>query len=214
MTHRLLDVLTRAARGEFPPVDGAVTLLEELSGGNRAIVAFTGHAYIAADLVRGDLEDLALDGFGAAMSPEVMLRVADGGEVGVNDVILAARGTGAGMTVPVTSMWDDHARVRHARHLRDDVQVFGDRRGFVTVGSGLAGRREVSIEIAETDHSAGLGRQLVSETLGAVSPDDHLFAAVAPGNARSLRSFLAAGFRPLGSEVIIDRSAVAARSDD
>jgi hypothetical protein len=29
-----------------------------------------------------------------------------------------------------------------------------------------------------------------------------VFAAVAPGNARSLRAFLAEGFVPLGSEVI------------
>jgi hypothetical protein len=30
-----------------------------------------------------------------------------------------------------------------------------------------------------------------------------LFAAVAPGNARSLRSFLSRGFVPIGSEVLI-----------
>jgi hypothetical protein len=33
-----------------------------------------------------------------------------------------------------------------------------------------------------------------------------VFAAVSPGNARSLRSFLAAGFVPIGGEVIIDCS--------
>jgi RimJ/RimL family protein N-acetyltransferase len=31
---------------------------------------------------------------------------------------------------------------------------------------------------------------------------DVVFAQVAPGNAASLRAFLAAGFRPIGSEVL------------
>jgi hypothetical protein len=36
-----------------------------------------------------------------------------------------------------------------------------------------------------------------------VPAGEPVFAAVAPGNACSLRAFLAAGFTPVGSEVII-----------
>ena len=64
----------------------------------------------------------------------------------------------------------------------------------------------MSIEIADTARSSGLGRRLILDAVGGVPAGDHLFAAVSPGNARSLRSFLAAGFVPIGSELIIDRS--------
>ncbi len=211
MTHPLLDVMTSAAHGVFPPVDGSVSFFPELPNGLRAIVALTGHAYIAAGLGAEHFDDVAVDGFGGALAPSAVLRVADGGVVGVHDVILAAPGTGTGLRSPLTSMWDDHDRVRHARHLRTAVVVYGDERGFVTVGDGLAGRPEMSVEIADTNTSAGLGRHLMHDARGAVAVDQHIFAAVAPGNARSLRAFLAAGFHPIGSEIIIDRSAVPRR---
>jgi hypothetical protein len=35
-----------------------------------------------------------------------------------------------------------------------------------------------------------------------VPPDEFLFASIAPGNARCLRAALAAGFAPLGGEVL------------
>jgi hypothetical protein len=46
-------------------------------------------------------------------------------------------------------------------------------------------------------------RCLLSDALGLVPRGEPVFAAVAPGNARSLRAFLATGFVPLGSEVLI-----------
>jgi hypothetical protein len=63
-----------------------------------------------------------------------------------------------------------------------------------------AGRREMSVET--TDHGPS-GRELIEQALTMTPSGDPLFAAVAPGNARSLRSFLACGFVPLGSEVLI-----------
>jgi hypothetical protein len=45
----------------------------------------------------------------------------------------------------------------HARHRRTAVAVNEDGRGFVTVSTGLAGRTEMSIQIAETKTSAVLG---------------------------------------------------------
>jgi L-amino acid N-acyltransferase YncA len=67
---------------------------------------------------------------------------------------------------------------------------------------------EMSIEVADASTSTGLGRNLIAQARGTVPPGQHLFAAVSPGNARSLRAFLAAGFTPIGSEIIIDRSRV------
>jgi hypothetical protein len=47
------------------------------------------------------------------------------------------------------------------------------------------------------------GRDLIDQALSMTPRGELLFAAVAPGNARSLRSFLSCGFVPIGSEVLI-----------
>lgn len=46
-------------------------------------------------------------------------------------------------------------------------------------------------------------RSLLADTLGLVPAGEPVFAAVTPGNARSLRAFLACGFVPIGSEVLM-----------
>ena len=111
MAHPLLDVMLDAARGSFPPANGAVTFLPGLPGGNRAVLALTGHAFVAADLDAGDFADITIDGFGAVLAPAAVLRLAADGDIGVNDVTLVAPGTGTGMTSPSTTVWDDHPRV-------------------------------------------------------------------------------------------------------
>jgi len=198
----MLDVLLDAAEGRFPDADGAVTLLPGLTDGRSAVVALTGHAFVATDLAPEALEGVPLDGYGGVLSPETLLRLADGGAVGVVDVTLAARGLGAG-DLPQTTAWDDHYRVRYARSMRSDVVVHGGAQGFVTLAAGLAGRREMSVEVASPLGSRGVGRGLVLEARRLVAEGEWLFAAVSPGNARSLRAFLASGFVPLGSEVVI-----------
>ena len=167
-------------------------------------MALTGHAFIATDQSANDFDDLHLDGFGAALSPTAITRAAGNGEIGVNDVTLVARGTGQGIKTPITDAWDNHPRVAHARRLRSNVEVYGDGEGFVTLGNGLAGRIEMSIEISDTALSSGTGRRLILDAVAGVADGEYVFAAVSPGNARSLRSFLAAGFIPIGSEVLID----------
>jgi L-amino acid N-acyltransferase YncA len=72
----------------------------------------------------------------------------------------------------------------------------------VVLGRGLAGRREVSLEIDEAARRRGLGRRLLLGARSLIPEGDVVFAQVAPGNAASLRAFLAAGFRPIGSEVL------------
>jgi hypothetical protein len=200
--HPLLQYFRDAAGGRFPPVDGGVTYLPALGAGFEAVVSFTGHAVIASRLGADELADLRLDGFGAALDPRVLQRLTGSGTVGVIDVTLAGTGTGRGGP-PATNLWDDHARVAQARSLRDDVRVFGDERGFVTIASGLAGRVEMSIQTIDAMHDSGLGRRLIAGALGLVGAGEPLFAAVSPGNARSLRAFLSQGFVPLGSEVLI-----------
>jgi len=82
--------------------------------------------------------------------------------------------------------------------------VFGDERGLVTLGRGLAGRLELSVELHDgTDRNGGAGRALIGTGLAAAPPDALVWAQVSPGNAASLRAFLACGFVPIGGEVLI-----------
>jgi hypothetical protein len=201
MPHPLLPLLTAAADNSFPPVDGLVTVLPPLANGLECSVAFTGHAVVATSRPREDVLALGADGFGGSMSPEVLRYLAGPtGFVGVIDVMLVARGTGRS-TLPRRSDADDHPRVRYALGQRSNVEVYGDERGIVTLANGLAGRREFSIEA--TEHNRGWGRQLIGEALGLIPDGEPVFAAVSPGNARSLRMFLGLGFVPIGSEVLI-----------
>lgn len=202
MAHPLLRALLDAADGRFPPADGGVTALPPLDDGTSAVVSLTAHALVASHLRPGELRDLALDGYGAALAPATLLRLAAGGRIGVIDVTLCARGLGGGQ-LPETDQWDGHERVRYARALRTDVVVHGDADGFVTIAAGLAGRREMSVELVGAAHGAGAGRRLIDETRRLVPAGEWLFAAVSPGNARSLRAFLSQGFVPIGSEVLL-----------
>lgn len=205
--HPLLKMFMAAAAGSFPPVDGRAVLAPPLRDGLQAVVSFTGHSVIATRRTAAELDDLKLDGFGAALHPRVLQRIAgEHGTVGQIDATMVARGNGdpERTTSPLPERADllEHPRVRHATALRCDVRVFADDRGLVTLAEGLAGRREMSIEVTG-GAGAGLGRALLRDALRLVPKGEEVFAAVSPGNARSLRAFQAVGFVPLGSEVII-----------
>jgi hypothetical protein len=198
VAHPLLDLLINAWQGQPPAVDGAITVLPE-AGRVEAAVAFTGHAAIVTALPADRVLAFGPDGFGGAQAPAFLLWLARGGSVGVLDVVLAAAGTGGGSVLSERDDLAGHPRVRRARRLRDDVRVWADERGLVTLADGLAGRREMSVEAAAP--GAGSGRSLIVDALGSVSAGEPVFAAVSPGNVRSLRAFLAAGFQPVASEV-------------
>ncbi len=197
--HPLLDHFVDAAAGRFPPVDGGFTRHPPLAGGLEAVVSFTGHAVFATRLDEPSLVDLGANGFGSSLQPGVLTAMAGpDGLVGMIDVTLVGRGQGGG-DLPMRADLHDHPRVAHARSLRNRVQVFGDERGLVTLGLGLAGRLEMSVEATLT----GAGRGLIAEALRLAPEGEAVFAAVSPGNARSLRAFLSCHFTPVGSEVII-----------
>jgi hypothetical protein len=205
--HPLADVLREAAAGVFPPQDGAVQLLPPDAAGTCAVVSFTGHAYVLTELSADALSGLALDGYGAATHPSALLRLAGDGAIGSLDVVLVRAGEGGTSSLAGRSDLEQHPRVQRARHHRRDVRVLGDERGFVTIGRGLVDRTELSVELLDHAHNSGAGRQLIAEGLRAIGRDELVFAQVAPGNAASLRAFLACGFRPIGSEVLIDVTA-------
>lgn len=216
--HPLAEILDRAAAGSFPPADGRTDVLPPDDDGTLAIVAFTGHAYVLGDVDPRDVasrqSDRAGGGFGGALAPAMQQWLAGGDrEIGSIDVVLAA----AGGPAPAGSLMrrDDHRghpRVRRAMSHRRDVEVYGDDNGLAILGRGLVGRWELSVELFDTtalgDGSrrgppAGAGRRLVAAGLELVPDGEWCWAQVAAGNARSLRAFLACGFVPVASEVLI-----------
>jgi GNAT superfamily N-acetyltransferase len=203
MPHPLATLMYEAVEGRFPPVDGAVIVVPELAPGRECSFAFTGHAVIATALSPQEVHAQKPDGFGGSVLPDFIRWLAGPtGEIHVTDATLFARGTG-GDRLPSRPDLIDHPRVRYALGFRDDVRVFGDERGVVTLSRGLAGRAELSIEATPEGQGRGWGRSLLVDALSLVADGEPVFAAVSPGNARSLRTFLALGFTPIGSETVI-----------
>jgi hypothetical protein len=204
--HPLVAVLEAAAAGSFPLADGEVEVFPPDPWGWWAIVALTGHAYVLADVDPAELRAIGADGYGGVSHPPALSFLAGaGGTIGSLDAVLVGR-TEPGPVLPRREDLDDHPRVRRARHHRRDVEVYADDDGLVVVGRGLVGRREVSVELFDPAAAggAGHGRRLIRAGLAALTPGEWCWAQVAPGNAASLRAFLACGFVPIGSEVIVE----------
>jgi GNAT superfamily N-acetyltransferase len=132
-----------------------------------------------------------------------------GSPPGSLDVVLAAEGLGGTPPLELTPAVDPgrHERgVRAMRYRRDpEIWTSGRGAGVLVLGRGLAGRREVSFEVDPARRNRGLGRLLVAAARHLTPPGEPLFAQVAPGNVASLRVVAAAGFRPVGAEVLFHR---------
>jgi hypothetical protein len=192
--------------GRYPPSDGGFRVVApDRTTGQHAVLAFTGHAVVATDRTHEQVAALGLDGYGAAHHPDVLRALAGpGGWIGVLDAVLVARGTGGGgTTLRRTEDLDDHPRVTYARETRVAVEVLADGRGLVTVGKGLGARTELGLELTDAPMDQRAGRALLRDVLAELPAGQPVWASCAPGNARSLRALLAAGFVPVGAEVLL-----------
>lgn len=206
----MLDLLHAAARGMFPPEDGRTEVVPAVEGAPAAVLSFTAHHVVAADLpadevlARVDPRDLK-----GPLAPGVLAWLAErtGLYAGSLDVLFAWRADRAaapeGLAVERVQR-PDHPRVVRATRWRDDVEVWEERggRGLVVLGRGMAGRLELSVEVAPEERDRGLARRLVSAALVAAAPAEPVFAQVAAANAASLRALQAAGFVAVGAEVL------------
>ena len=189
-------------------------MLPALDGPMHAVVAFAAHHVIAADIDDTTARTrLRADDLSAPMSASFLLFLAGwvGAEPGTLDVVLAAPATAAGDSDDL-GLWtrddlDDHPRVRRARRYRPEAVVYADREqgepmGVLVVGQGIAGRWEMAFEVDPAARGAGLGRRLATAATSLVRQREPVFAQVAPGNVASLRACLAAGYTPIGAEVL------------
>lgn len=207
---RLARLLREAATGTFPPADGKVELAPSPPGRSDAVVAFTAHNVIAAGvesdevLARLDPEDV-----GAPMSAEFLAWLAGRLETsaGVLDMVLVAPSPSPDEDLVELVLREDlieHPRLARSRRYRADLRCYSDAddRALIVVGRGLADRWEMGLEIKPDQRDRGLGRQLIRAAARLVPDGEPLFAQVSPGNTRSVRAFLAAGYRPICSEVV------------
>jgi hypothetical protein len=201
--HTIAEVLSKAAGGDFPSVDGTWQRVEPWRPGIEGVIAFTGHAYLAVDgdVSDGTLSALGPDGFGGASNPRLVARLAGRGWIDSLDIVLVARGTGGEPRLVPRSDLRNHPRAEHATVVRTDVTTFGyaapEDHTLVTLSTGLGGLPEVGLESDPAqDHTGG---DIVRDALTLVPEGEVVVAACAPGNARALRAFLSAGFEPVAS---------------
>ena len=203
--HPFAAVLAEAAKGHFPPPDGRVDVAPVLRGDIVAVTEFTAHSIICADVDPDQVRARGLHGYGGCTHPDVLLWLAGPHRgIGSLDVLLVRPGAGDALA-DGDGHADDHPRGVRAHRYRRDVRTYGDDAGVVLLGRGVADRLELAVELFEhVEHRRGHGRRLIDLGLRAAPRAEPVWAQVAPGNAASLRAFLAAGFVPVGSEVLLN----------
>jgi GNAT superfamily N-acetyltransferase len=203
----IAEILDRLARGDGPPADASVTVLPAPSGARAVVVGGTAWHVVAADVdpawVAGAV---AHDPVAAPLGARFLAALADrvGVEPGSLDAVLLAPGPPARPGLELVPAEVDHPRVRRALLHRRDVRIWAtpDGAGILTLGRGVAGRWETSMEVDPAARGRGLGAALAAAAPALVPGGAPLWAQVAPANTASLRAFLGAGYRPVAAEVL------------
>jgi GNAT superfamily N-acetyltransferase len=204
----LRDILDAAAHGDFPPADGGTTVVPQDAHRDAGVIAFTAHSVIFTDedpvWVYETLRGLDCDALAATMNPRFLAAFMErtGRTSETIDAVLVGSPLAGGPPLALREIEDaGHPRIVYARGRRDDVRAWTTQGGVLVMGRGVAGRPEVSVEVDDAVRHRGLGRMLVTAARHLVT--EPLWAQVAPGNARSMRAFQAAGYRPVGAEALL-----------
>jgi GNAT superfamily N-acetyltransferase len=212
MGQTLAELLDHAARGRFPVPDGGVTLLPQPSERDAGVVALTGHSAVFVDedpeWIAETLASLECDPLAATLNPRFLAALMDRTDrvADTIDVLMVADPLPARGTAPVAlreAGGADHSRAARALRYREDVRVWTTDGGVLILGRGVAGRWEAAIEVDEAVRHRGLGRLLATAARQLVPDERPVWAQIAPGNARSIRTFQAAGYRAIGAEVLL-----------
>ena len=125
------------------------------------------------------------------------------------DALLVARGTGTGGPLVERPDLRAHPRVAFSAAVRGDLRVLGSpdpaRSAVAVLGTGVGGLTELSVELEPDRRGSGEGVALAAAALAQVPTGELVVAAVAPGNAASLRTLLRAGFSPVASMQLFRR---------
>lgn len=196
--------------GHPPAADGSVTVIAPGSGHLNAVLAFTSHHVVVADIDPDWVHERLPDGdMSTPMSPSFLGAL--GTEIGRTydnlDLVLVARGEEGPPGIDLVEMPPDenHPRVARAMRYRTEVHTHvtpgGD--GILIIARGLGGRWEVAFEVDPDVRGRGMGRALAAAARRLVPAGAPVFLQVSPGNVSSLRAVLATGlYRPFGAEAI------------
>lgn len=202
----MAEAVRLVGRGVFP-APGPISVVAPPPHVRAAVVAFSGHTYIAADVdPREVARRIGDDPYSGPVHPRFVTWLADevGAEPGIVDVVLVAPGLGTrSPELTPEPQWRSHPRAGHGSRLRREVTGWSylGGRGMVLLGRGLFDRWEVAYE-ADPHAPAGTGRALAYSARTLVGDGDAVFAQVAAGHTRSLRAAVAAGYQPIGSEIL------------
>lgn len=182
-----------------------MTVLPAPSGARAVVVGGSAWHVVAADVDPAWVAaQVAPDPLALPLGARFLAALADriGVEPGVVDAVLVAPPVAAGPGLDLVQAEVDHPRVARALLHRTDVRIWTtpDGCGLLTLGRGVAGRWEVSVEVDPAARGRGLGTALVAAARALVPSGAPLWAQVAPANTASLRAFLGAGYRPVGAE--------------
>ncbi|MFD8881749.1 GNAT family N-acetyltransferase [Streptomyces erythrochromogenes] len=210
MGRTLSEILDAAAEGLFPPPDGGMTVVPQEHHRDAGVIAFTAHSVVFTDedpdWVLATLAFLDCDPLAATMNPHFLAALLDrtGRRTDTIDLLTVAGPLPGGPALELRETTDpDHPRVRRALRRRHDVRVWSADGGVLVLGRGLAGRWEAAIEVDEDVRHRGLGRQLALAARHLVPDGRPVRSQQATGNARSIRAFQAAGYRPVGAEALM-----------
>ncbi|MFI1935905.1 GNAT family N-acetyltransferase [Streptomyces purpureus] len=206
----LADILDAAANGQFPAPDGSTTVVPAPSRRDTGVIAFTAHSVVFTDedpgWVRATLAALDCDELAATMNPRFLNAFLDrtGRRTDTIDLLTVAHSLPGRTALDLREITDPvHPRVVRARRRRDGVRVWVADGGILVLGRGVAGRWEAAIEVDEDARHRGLGRELAVAARHLVPPGEPVWSQQAAGNARSIRAFQAAGYRPVGAEALL-----------
>lgn len=206
----LAQLLGAAAEGRFPPPDGGLTVVPQPTGRDAGVVAFTAHSVVFTDedpaWVRAAVADAGCDPLAAAMHPRFLAALLDrtGRSMDAIDLLTVASSLPGPPPVRLHELTGAaHPRIRYALRRRDEVRGWAADGGIVLLGRGVAGRWETSVEVDEAARHRGLGRALATAARHLVPAGSPVWSQQAAGNARSIRAFQAAGFRPVASEALL-----------
>jgi GNAT superfamily N-acetyltransferase len=183
--------------------------LPQPSERDSGVISFTAHAVIFTAADPGWVaKQLPPDDLSGPLSPSFLVALCThtnrtAGSVDMLTCTTPLPGPAAAELTPITGK--QHARVARALLHRDEVRVWQAAGGVVIIGRGVAGRWEVAVEVDPRHRGRGLGRELATAARHLVPEPAPLWAQIAPGNAASVRAFLAAGYRPVGAEVLLSR---------
>ena len=177
-------------------------------GAPALVVGGTAWHVVAADVDPGWVAaQVAHDPVAAPLGARFLGALADriGVEPGVLDAVLVAPPAPVRPgVVLVPAEVGEHPRVQRALRHRTDVRSWTtpDGAALLTLGRGVSGRWEVSLEVDPAARGRGLGTALAAAAPALLPEPAPLWAQVAPANVASLRAFLAAGWRPVCAEVL------------